>query len=94
VFDANDHSADNFPVAFAFGEVVPPDLSPKDLRPVQNFETVGIIDFNLVGDVRTVDDGNIVPVARLHKVDSLVKIQRLIHDNYIVKSTGESQIKS
>lgn len=73
---------------------MPADFSPKDLGTVEDLESMGIVDLDFVGDVGTVDDSSIVPVARLHKVDSLVKIQRLIHDNYIVKSTGESQIKS
>lgn len=53
-----------------------------------------IIDFYFVIDIGAINDGNVVPMAGLYKVDSLVKIQRLIHDNYIVKSTNESQIKS
>ena len=61
---------------------------------MQNFEPMGIIDFYFVANIRTVDDGNIVSMAGLNKIDSLVKIHRLIHDNYIVESTGESQIKN
>ena len=60
---------------------------------MEYFEPMCIIDFYFVANVRAVNDGNIVSVARLYEIDSLVKIHRLIHDNYIVESTGESQIK-
>lgn len=55
---------------------------------------MSIIDFYFVVNVGAINDGYVVSMARLYKIDSLVKIQRLIHDNYIVKSTNKSQIKS
>lgn len=70
------------------------DLCPKYLGTVEYFEAMSIIDFYFVAYIRAVNDGSIVPMAGLYKVDSLVKIHRLIHDNYIVKLLDESQIKS
>lgn len=61
---------------------------------MKDLEAMCIIDFYFLTNVGAVNDSNVVPVAGLYKIDSLVKIQRLIHDNYIVKSANESQIKS
>ena len=88
------NSTDNFSVAFSFRKVVSANLGPENLCTVKYLESMCIIDFYFVVNVGAVNDGNVIPMARLHKVDSLVKIQRLIHDNYIVKSTNKSQIKS
>lgn len=94
VFDAHHHCADNFSVSLAFGEIVPANLSPEDLCAVEYFESMSVVDLYFVCDVGTVDDGDVVAVSRLDKIDSLVEAERLIHENYIVESTGESQIKS
>ena len=88
------NSTDNFSVTFSFGEVVSANLSPENLCPVKYFEPMCIIDFYFVVDVWAINDGSVIPMTGLYKVDSLVKIQSLIHDNYIVKSTNKSQIKS
>lgn len=84
VFYSHHYCADDFSVALTFGKVVPANFSPEDLCSVQNFEAMCIVDLNFVGYVGTVNDSDVVSVARLHKVDSLVKIQRLVHDNYMV----------
>ena len=93
MFDAYNNGTDHFSVSLSFRKVVSANFCPEYLRTMQYFESMSIIDFYFVTNIRTVDDGNIVPMAGLNKVDSLVKIHGLIHDNYIVESSGESQIK-
>ena len=94
MFDTYNHGTDHFSVPLSFRKVVSANFCPEYLRTMQNFEPMSIIDFYFVANIRTVNDGNIVSMAGLNKIDSLVKIHRLIHDNYIVESTSESQIKN
>ena len=80
MFDANDGGADDFPVTFPLGGILPSDLSPEDVSPMEYFEFVGSVDLNLVGDVWALDDGSVVAVAGLDKVDALVDVGVGIHD--------------
>jgi hypothetical protein len=72
VFDADHDSTDDLSIALAFGGVLAPDLRPEDLRPVKNFELLGPINLNFMRDVWAFDDGCVVSVARLHKIDAFV----------------------
>lgn len=74
MLDAYDHSTNNFPVALLLGEVLPPDFSPVDRGAVEDLKPLRVVDFDPMGDVRTVDDGNVISIARLNHVGALIDV--------------------
>ena len=63
MFDTNDSCADDLSVSLTFGRVLSSNFCPEDLRAVEDFEFLGPINLNFVGNVGTFDDGCVVTVA-------------------------------
>ena len=74
VSDAHHDCAHHLATTLPAGEVVAADFSPEHACPIEYVEAVGIVNFDLVSDIRAVDDGDIVAVARLDPVDALVDV--------------------
>jgi hypothetical protein len=72
MFDSHNDSTDHFSVSFAFGKVLAANFSPVDLRPMENFQTMSIIDLNSLGNIRALDDSCIVFKSTLNKIGTLV----------------------
>jgi hypothetical protein len=79
MLDGNNNSVDDLPIALSFGKILAADLSPIDLRAVENVESMRIIDLYLLRDIGALDDGSIISVASLDKIDALIKAMILVH---------------
>jgi hypothetical protein len=87
VFDAHDDSADDLSVPLAFGKVLPANFGPVDLCTMEDFESVGIIDFDSLGDIGAFNDGSIVLESALDEVGSLIEVVILVHPHYNIYLT-------
>lgn len=79
MLNSDDSSTDNFSATLFLGEILPSDFSPKDRGSMENIESLGVVDFDFMSDVRTFNDGGVVSKSGLHQVDSLVDARVLIH---------------
>lgn len=79
MLNSDNSSTDNFSATLFLGEILPSDFSPKDRGSMENIESLGVVDFDFMSDVRTFNDGGVVSKAGLHQVDSLVDARVLIH---------------
>lgn len=80
MFDTHHNSIDDLPITLAFWQVLAPDLSPIDLRTVEDLEAMSIIYLNSLRNVGTLNDGRIISMSGLNQVDTLVEVVILLHD--------------
>lgn len=96
MFDAHDNGIDDLPISLTLRQVLPSHFGPVHLRPVDDLEPMSIIDLNSLCNVGTLNDGSIIPMSRLHQVDTLVEVVILLHESalYIYFDTKKITNKS